>query len=74
MGILNEGDNSHLRSAFRTLQGADRIDALYARGPITLTELAEVTPRSQSTRARVEGWPSNLQVPIVMRLFGEIHR
>ena len=39
---MNEGDNSHLRSAFRTLQGIDLIYALYARGPTTFAELLPI--------------------------------
>jgi hypothetical protein len=77
--VLNEGDDSHVCLALGALEGVDFIDALDASGPTTLTELdstelVEVTPRSQSSRARVEGWLLNLQAPVYIRLVLEIHR
>jgi hypothetical protein len=37
-----KADDAHLRLAFGALERVDLIDALYARGPSTLTELSPV--------------------------------
>ncbi len=42
MGVLDEGDNSHLRFTVRALQWVDLIDPLYARGPTAFAELLPI--------------------------------
>ena len=42
MKVLNEGDDTHLCFAFGALEWIDFVDAFYAGGPTTPTELSPV--------------------------------
>ncbi len=74
MCVLDEGDNSHLRFAFRALQGVNLIYALYAGGPTTFAGLLPIVALVFFRRRRGELGsfpPSPTGVPCIVYIIDE---